>query len=99
VHLRGVVTSPTEGEDKPLKYPPMFRAADLVVLNKADLLPHVPFDLAAWREHVATVNPGADVVLLSALTGAGMDSWLAALAAALAEPRAPRRGTAPEAHR
>ena len=77
--LRVVVTSPTEGADKPRKYPPMFRAADVVVLNKTDLLPHVPFDLTEWREHLAAVTRRAEVLLLSALTGDGLSAWLAAL--------------------
>jgi hydrogenase nickel incorporation protein HypB len=80
--LRVVVTSPTEGADKPVKYPPMFRAADVVVLNKIDLLPHLPFDLAEWRNHLAAVNRRAAVLLLSALTGDGMPGWLATLARA-----------------
>lgn len=77
--LRVVVTSPTEGVDKPVKYPPMFRAADVVVLNKVDLLPHLPFDLAEWRAHLAAVNRCATVLLLSALTGAGLPAWLTVL--------------------
>lgn len=77
--LRVVVTSPAEGADKPRKYPPMFRAADVVVLNKVDLLPHLPFDLAEWREHLAAVTRRAEVLLLSALTGDGLPAWLAAL--------------------
>ena len=83
--LRVVVTSPAEGADKPLKYPPMFRAADVVVLNKIDLLPHLPFDLAEWRGHLAAVNRGAALVLLSALTGDGLPAWLAALERARAD--------------
>ena len=79
--LRVVLTSATEGADKPLKYPPMFRAAELVLLNKVDLLPHVPFDLGEWRAHVAAVNPRATVLTISAITGAGIDEWIAALAA------------------
>lgn len=78
--LRVVVTSPTEGADKPVKYPTMFRAADVVVLNKVDLLPHLPFDLAEWRDHLAAVNRRAAVLPLSALTGAGMAGWVATLA-------------------
>jgi hydrogenase nickel incorporation protein HypB len=88
--LRVVVTSPAEGADKPRKYPPMFRAADVVVLNKMDLLPHVPFDLAEWREHLAAVTRRAEVLLVSALTGAGLPAWLAALERA--------RGAAAEVH-
>lgn len=83
-HLRVVVTSPAEGTDKPLKYPPMFRAADVVVLNKLDLLPYVPFALDEWRQFVGEVNPRARVVTLSALTGTGMDAWLALLEGARA---------------
>jgi hydrogenase nickel incorporation protein HypB len=79
-HLQVVVTSPTEGTDKPLKYPPMFRAADLVVLNKIDLLPHVPFDLGEWSEFVARINPRAARLLTSALAPGGIAEWLAALA-------------------
>lgn len=81
-HLRALVTSPTEGADKPLKYPPMFRAADLVVLNKVDLLPYLPFDLAEWSGYVASINPHAAVLMTSATTGAGIDDWIAALARA-----------------
>ena len=75
-HLRVVVTTPTEGVDKPLKYPPMFRAADIVVLNKSDLTPHVPFSLAEWSEYVRTVNPKARTIVTSALNGEGMGEWL-----------------------
>jgi hydrogenase nickel incorporation protein HypB len=75
-HLRAVVTSAAEGADKPLKYPPMFRAADIVVLNKSDLLPHLPFDLGEWRGHVEALNPRATVIVASAITGAGIDRWL-----------------------
>ena len=75
--LKVVVTSPVEGVDKPLKYPPMFRAADLVVLNKCDLLPHVPFEMEQWSEYVMAVNPRATIVKTSALAGSGMDSWIA----------------------
>lgn len=73
---RVVVMSVTEGEDKPIKYPHMFRAADRVVLNKIDLLPHVEFDVAAFEAHVAAVNPRASVTRLSARTGEGFDAWL-----------------------
>ena len=70
-----VIISVTEGTDKPLKYPYMFAAADLVVVNKLDLLPYVDFDLDACREYVAAVNPGAEVVSLSATRGDGIQSW------------------------
>lgn len=74
--LRVLVASPTEGADKPLKYPPMFRAAHIVLLNKCDLLPHLRFDLNEWTEWVIAVNPRARVMKTSATTGEGMDEWL-----------------------
>lgn len=70
-----VVLSVTEGEDKPLKYPHMFRAAELVLLNKADLLPHLEFDLDAALANVRQVNPDCAVLQISARTGAGLASW------------------------
>jgi hydrogenase nickel incorporation protein HypB len=72
---RVVVISVTEGTDKPLKYPYMFAAADLVVVNKLDLLPYVDFDLAACRSHVASVSPKAEVLALSATKGENLDAW------------------------
>ena len=71
-----VILSVTEGEDKPLKYPDMFAAASLMVLNKTDLLPHVRFDVARCIELARRVNPGIEVIQLSATTGEGMDAWL-----------------------
>jgi hydrogenase nickel incorporation protein HypB len=79
---RVMVSSVTEGEDKPLKYPLMFRACELVVLNKVDLLPYVDFDVAKFVERVAAVHPDAHVMPLSARTGEGVGAfrdWLAAL--------------------
>jgi len=70
-----VIISVTEGTDKPLKYPYMFAAADLVLVNKIDLLPYVDFDLDACRRHVAAVNPGAPVLPLSATRGDNVSSW------------------------
>jgi hydrogenase nickel incorporation protein HypB len=70
-----VIISVTEGTDKPLKYPYMFAAADLVVVNKTDLLPYVDFDLDACRRHLKAVNPGADVVAVSATTGDHLGDW------------------------
>lgn len=70
-----VVISVTEGADKPLKYPHMFAAAGLVIVNKLDLLPHVDFDLDVFQHSVRSVNPDVEVLLLSAATGAGMASW------------------------
>jgi hydrogenase nickel incorporation protein HypB len=74
--LRVVVTNPAEGADKPLKYPPMFRAAHIVVLNKYDLLEHVPFQLKQWSDYVFGVNPHARIITASALTGFGIADWV-----------------------
>ena len=70
------ILSVTEGEDKPLKYPDMFAAAQLMVLNKTDLLPHVKFDVARCIDLARRVNPAIEVIQLSATTGEGMDAWL-----------------------
>ena len=70
------ILSVTEGEDKPLKYPDMFAAARLMVLNKIDLLPHLNFDVARCIENARRVNPGIEVLQVSATTGEGMDGWL-----------------------
>jgi hydrogenase nickel incorporation protein HypB len=70
-----VIISVTEGTDKPLKYPYMFASADLVLVNKLDLLPYVDFDLDACREYVASVNRRAEVVAVSATRGDNLDSW------------------------
>ena len=70
-----VVFSVTEGEDKPLKYPKMFRVARYAVINKTDLLPYVPFDMDKAVAFAREVNPGLEFFFTSALTGEGMDSW------------------------
>ena len=70
-----VVISVTEGTDKPLKYPHMFAAADLVLVNKIDLLPYVDFDLDMCARYAESVNPGVHVLPLSATTGEGVDRW------------------------
>jgi hydrogenase nickel incorporation protein HypB len=70
------ILSVTEGEDKPLKYPDMFVAASLMVLNKVDLLPHVRFDVERCIALARRVNPGIAVLQLSATTGEGLDGWL-----------------------
>ena len=69
------ILSVAEGDDKPIKYPDMFAAADLMVLSKIDLLPHVDFDVAACVGHARAVNPAIEVLQVSAKTGAGMDDW------------------------
>jgi hydrogenase nickel incorporation protein HypB len=73
--LRAMVCSITEGEDKPLKYPLMFRTCELVVVNKIDLLPHLDFDLDKFLHHLDKVNPGVERILLSARTGEGVPAW------------------------
>lgn len=75
-----VVISVTEGDDKPLKYPHMFAAADLVVINKTDLLPYVDFDMERLAADARKLNPEVQVVPVSAKTGDNLDAWLAWLA-------------------
>ncbi len=87
-HARAMVYSITEGEEKPLKYPVMFRTADVVVVNKMDLLPHLDFDLALFEANLAKVNPDAPVIHLSCRTGHGLESWFAWIAARLAAHQA-----------
>ena len=70
-----VLFSVTEGEDKPLKYPKMFRQSRYAVLNKIDLLPYVPFDVDQAVANAREVNPELEVFMTSALTGEGMDAW------------------------
>ena len=74
---RVVVISVTEGSDKPLKYPYMFAVADLVVVNKTDLLPYVDFDVALCEKYARSVNPDVRVLAVSATTGEGMSDWYA----------------------
>ncbi|HEX8917372.1 MAG TPA: hydrogenase nickel incorporation protein HypB [Chloroflexota bacterium] len=78
---RVMVFSVTEGEDKPLKYPLMFRTVDLVLINKIDLLPHLELDLDHLLRNLDAVNPGVDRMLISARTGEGIDDWCAWLTA------------------
>ncbi len=73
--MRVMVSSVTEGEDKPLKYPLMFRTCDLVLINKIDLLPHLDFDVEALQANIRAVNPTARTIHLSATTGEGVDEW------------------------
>jgi hydrogenase nickel incorporation protein HypB len=81
---RVMVSAVTEGEDKPLKYPLMFRTCELVLINKIDLLPHLDFDLELFLHHLDQVHPGVDRMLVSARTGEGLDGWRDWLAAAAA---------------
>jgi hydrogenase nickel incorporation protein HypB len=73
--VRVMVYSVTEGEEKPLKYPLMFRSADLVLVNKVDLLQHLEFDLEQFLGNLDAVNPGVGRILTSARTGQGVDEW------------------------
>jgi len=84
-----VMLSVTEGDDKPLKYPDMFHAADLMVLTKIDLLPHVSFDVERCVDFARRINNGLEVLEVSATTGAGLNDWYAWIEArrwALASP-------------
>lgn len=72
---RVMVFSVTEGEDKPLKYPLMFRSVDLILINKVDLLPHLEFDLAQLKRNVEAVHPDVEIILMSARTGEGVEEW------------------------
>jgi len=74
-HAKAMVYSVTEGEDKPLKYPVMFRSVDVVLLNKIDLVPHLDADVDTYIAHVRQVNPAATILPVSARTGEGMAAW------------------------
>jgi hydrogenase nickel incorporation protein HypB len=81
---RIMVSAITEGEEKPLKYPLMFRACELVLINKIDLLPHLDFDLERFLHNLDAVNPGVERMLVSARTGEGVEQfrdWLTRLGA------------------
>ena len=72
---KAMVCSVTEGEDKPLKYPLMFRTCGLVVVNKIDLLPHLDYDIGKLRENIRSVNPDAEIMEVSARTGEGVEDF------------------------
>ena len=74
-HAKAMVYSVTEGEDKPLKYPVMFRSVDVVLLNKIDLVPYLDADVDTYIARVREVNPGAVILPVSARTGEGMNEW------------------------
>jgi hydrogenase nickel incorporation protein HypB len=71
-----VMLSVTEGEDKPLKYPSIFLKAELLVLNKIDLLPYVPFNIVEARENARSIHPSMDILEVSCTTGDGLNQWL-----------------------
>ncbi|WP_298268648.1 hydrogenase nickel incorporation protein HypB [Geobacter sp.] len=83
-HHKVVLLSVTEGEDKPLKYPQMFHAADVMLLNKVDLLPYVDFDVEKCKEMARRVSPGITIFEISSRTGQGMDAWYGWLAERIA---------------
>ncbi|WP_095590897.1 hydrogenase nickel incorporation protein HypB [Actibacterium ureilyticum] len=82
------ILSVTEGEDKPLKYPDMFTASRLALLNKVDLAPHCDVDLDLYEQNLRRVNPGIEVIRVSARTGAGFDNWINWLRGSLQRKRA-----------
>jgi hydrogenase nickel incorporation protein HypB len=74
-HLKVALLSVTEGDDKPLKYPVMFREADCVLITKVDLLPYLPVEVERIEAHIRAVNPSAVVFQVSASSGAGLEAW------------------------
>ena len=86
-YAKVAILSVTEGEDKPIKYPHMFRAARLLLLNKTDLLPHLDFEMDKAIAYARDVNPTIEVIEVSAKTGAGMSDWYGWLESHLSEIR------------
>jgi hydrogenase nickel incorporation protein HypB len=74
-HLNILIASVPEGDDKPYKYPPMYRGVDVLILNKIDLLPYIPFKVDYFLQGVEILNPGLTTFQVSALHGDGMDAW------------------------
>ena len=97
-HVNVVALAVTEGEDKPVKYPVMFRKADLVLLTKVDLLPHLHVDVQAVRDGIAQVMPANRVILFSAETGEGVTEWLEWLFAQRAGAQLERQTTGARHH-
>jgi hydrogenase nickel incorporation protein HypB len=75
-HQSVLIASIPEGDDKPYKYPAMYQGVDVLVINKIDLLPYVPFDMQFFRRGVETLNPGVKTFHLSCQTGEGLDAWI-----------------------
>jgi hydrogenase nickel incorporation protein HypB len=75
-HKSVLIASIPEGDDKPYKYPGMYRGVDALVINKIDLLPYVPFDMGYFRKGVEILNPGLITFPLSCRTGEGLDGWI-----------------------
>jgi hydrogenase nickel incorporation protein HypB len=88
--MKVAILSVTEGDDKPLKYPAMFGHAAVLVVNKVDLLPYVPCDLARLKANALQVNPELRIFETSCTTGAGIPEWSSWLASASAGARSPR---------
>ncbi|HXD26177.1 MAG TPA: hydrogenase nickel incorporation protein HypB [Propionibacteriaceae bacterium] len=82
-HAKVVIISVTEGQDKPLKYPHMFAVADLVIVNKTDLLPYVDFDIEEFSGYARSLNRTAEIMPLSVKSGDGLDAWYAWLRSAV----------------
>lgn len=83
-HLNVLIASIPEGDDKPYKYPPMYRGVDALVINKIDLLPYIDFDMEYFQRGVEVLNPGLITFPLSCRTGEGLEAWLAWLQAKVA---------------
>jgi hydrogenase nickel incorporation protein HypB len=82
-----LIASVPEGDDKPFKYPGMYRGVDVLLINKTDLLPYVTFDMARFRQGVEILNPGVRTFAVSCRTGEGLPAWLDWVQAAVAEGR------------
>lgn len=78
-HINVVLLSVTEGDDKPAKYPVMFRAADLVLISKCDLLPYIDFSVEAAKKEIRKLNPRADIIEIDVKSGKGLDKWFSFL--------------------
>jgi hydrogenase nickel incorporation protein HypB len=98
-HRKVALLSVTEGDDKPLKYPVMFREADCVLITKTDLLPHLPVAIERIEDHVRQVNPRCTVIRVSASSGEGLDEWHGWILRELAAQRQRLLERGPEPHR
>ena len=98
-HRKVALLSVTEGDDKPLKYPVMFREADCVLITKTDLLPHLPVAIERIEDHVRQVNPRCTVIRVSASSGEGLDDWHGWIRRELSAQRQGLLERGPEPHR
>jgi hydrogenase nickel incorporation protein HypB len=87
-HLSVLIASIPEGDDKPYKYPAMYRGVDVLIINKIDLLPYIPFDLDYFKRGVQALNPGLKAFEVSALKGDGIDAWVSWLGDKVAADKA-----------